>query len=561
MAMKNGDVVNIIEGAELQSLLMEYLEDIGNVITSTMGPNGANCFVIPANGGRGFMTKDGVTVATYLKFPDNPFKNAVAGLVQDAAKATVQLAGDGTTTCTLLLCTLAKGLLSYLKENPTVSPFSVANELDWLVEKTCLLLNGQQRVVDNLEDLEKVALIAANGNATIAKLVSGVVFHVGADGDVAQKQSPTTKTYTKYSTGYSFDSTILDHRFIVDASSGSTTLDNPLVLIINHKLESLDHLTAITQALKEEARAKNRNSIRPLLIITEDLFGSAKSLILNNMNQYPIFVVKAPDFGMKREMFLEDVKYLTSTPRIFTKTAGVSLDTLGDDYLANAEEGRMRDEKWREFGSAAQVIIKTEGITLIPESNIDSAIRVKEIESRIKEENNSEIIDFLKLRISKLYGKATIYVGSQTTLENTNTNMAIDDTIRACLCAMKEGILPGGGFSYLHVAKVLETYKEEAALEINSTAGENTDYVLDIFIKAMTAPQNFLYKGGSILIKDVNPSEIWQGVDLDGFTGDCLDIGIVDPILVITTALKSSASVVKQLITTKNAIIYDYKTK
>ena len=557
--MSGGYYSKVMDAVEVWNEVNDSLKEIRDTVCATMGP-GAGYVAISqgAIGGRTLVVKDGVTVSTFLKYKDQ-LKQAVSSIVNDAAKTTVRIAGDGTTTATLLTAELAlsvRKVIEQMKNNgEAVIVRDISSDLKLLLSKVIGHLDEMVWDVTKQEELYKVALIACNSNEELAKIVSDAVWRVGKDGRVFIETSADEKTKMIYEDGYVFGHkntpTCFDDNFIMDKSKGETVLLNPYIFIADEEFDSFDSIEPILKAYmaKKEIDLHETGEVRPLLMIVSDCYGPARATLLQNFKKAPIFVIKAPDFNERRAALLGDIAWLTNTPRVFSNLKGNVLETFGDDYQKSAANGRMRDERWREFGEAKQVIFgKNMCIIKHLKSQDEINATVEKLHSAIDNSNSPEDRDFYIERISKLVGGiATIYVGGYSDTETTNSKLFVDDAIRSCFCAIREGVLPGAGVALKEVRHKLSDYVSSLKYPV----------LLRCFEEVLLAPYRTIRQNLEVECKY---EDIEEGFDMmvnpiNDSKCNALEAGIIDPVLVTKTAIMAAVSAANELILTRKYII------
>ena len=531
------------------------LEEVRDTVCATFGPGAGYVMIANAINGAPLVTKDGVTVSNFLKFQD-PIKNAISMLVNDAARNTVRIAGDGTTTCTLLTCELSlrirKMIAKMKQDGQPVVVRKICQDLDYLLGVTLESLELGVMDIRNQDDLFNVALIACDGNKEIADIVSEAVWKVGKNGQVLAKESADETTKLEHQNGYVFGHdqglTCIDERFLRDKQKNETLLVNPYVLIIDEAIDDYGTIETITRAYvnMRSFNEKKGKTTGPLLIIASDCSGGALATILRNLSAAPIYVVKCPDFNNRRAALLEDISWITGTPRVFSSLKGHPFSSFGEDYEADANEGRLVDMPWLEFGSAREIIIKKQSCTIKHNKSEEDIKSIISTHKTAQENTESpEERRFYDERISKLVsGIATIYIGAFSSTETTNRQLIIDDTIRSCFCAIRDGLLPGAGI---------------ALKEINLDGCIlNYPALATIFSKAIKSPYRVIREN----LEVETPEDIKEGFDnaydpVNQCLVNALDAGIIDPYLVTTTALTTAVSATKQLVSTRVNIYSD----
>lgn len=553
-----------------QQEINEAIEKTMRTVCATMGPAGGN--VLISEFGRPFFTKDGYTVAQYLTH-HNLLDRTIGQVILDAAKRTVDEAGDGTTTTTLLVHAIYQNLMLLLEEEDSnVNKFYLARAMNSILDLCENFLDdiateliNENGVID-YQMLKHVTTISANNDTYFGQMVADIINAVGIDGRVFLEQSKENETYTEHYNGYTFDTVCLSKAAL--KNKAQVTLKDPLFVIIDIKVDQLDMIEPILEDWLEEKYAKHLrvgNNIRPLVFIVTDMLGSALSNIVANIKRnLPLMVVKAPDFMEKRRDLLADICLYTNTHRKFSTVEGESLDTWGNDFDPETNEAfeSMLREPWREFGGAKEVVVTKNKCTIIggDGDNADSlSAHIQALKTRLhSEEEDKEDREFLKTRISRLTsGVGVVYVGGNSEVERKYNNHVLDDSIKAGFCALQTGIVPGGGRVYQLLSQKLnglEAIEKEENIALNAIQLS----LLEPFRKIAHNASNDdkVVDDYEALAAEISPSAKFEGIH--PITGESVNLyqqGIVDPKGVSYAALKNAISVVKQLITTKELII------
>ena len=533
--MRSEYYANVSSAADEVGRLKSILEEIRSTIGATMGPGGRNVS-IGTLGGRHIVTKDGVTVSSYLKYRDG-FKNLISGMVNDAALSTVRLAGDGTTTCAVLSTSLMLAFME-MYNDPTARPnlFSISRELQDSADMVVGYLKENRKFIESQEGLDNISKISCNNDEELAKIVSAAVWEAGVDGAVLIQKSKGEQTYRESTRGYSFPTTPFSENFIKDKGAGSTVLDNPVFLIIDGDLESYDEITDIWKEYIEKyvSSAMKREDVRPLVMIVNDIKGKPLATVVRNIEQVPIYCVKCPDFLWRREQLLDDIRFITGTHQVFSNIKGRTLDSFGADFMAKGTL-QLKDMKWKEFGTATKCTITKDRCVIV--SEVDVTDRVAGIKKAAEASNVPEDDLFLKSRVSRLVsGVGTIFVGAYSESEQGHREGLVDDSVRACFAALREGVLPGAGHALKYACSVLP--------------------VSSLLKTACSAPFDLIRKNLGVKESSAESEGHWIGNNpLLDTQINFNDAGIVDPYLVTETALLTAVSVAKQLITTEKFIL------
>jgi len=516
----------IIEfGPEARKKLVTGIDKLANAVTSTLGPNGRNV-VIANQGGYPQSTKDGVTVAKNISLED-PIEELGVQMVKQAAIKTADGAGDGTTTSTLLAQEMVKNGLTHL--NNGVNAVSIKREIDAAVKDVVNeLRKGISQDISSEEQLEQVATISANNDPEVGKLIATAMQKVGREGVVYIEESKSGDTYLETVEGMQFDRGYKSHFFVTDNNSMSCTLDNPLILIADKKFTSIKELLPLLEAVSSQGKS--------LFIIAEDIEGEAlATLIVNKMRgTIKVAAVKAPDFGDRRKLILDDIALLTGG-EVFSTDKGMKLDRF--------------DSKW--FGEARVVTVTKDQTTIVDGKGQPERIeaRIEELQQQIEKAKTPFEKEKLQERLAKFIGGvAIVHVGGNTETEVKEKKDRVDDALQATKAAIEEGIVPGGGAALL--------YAREAIVNRHTTGG-------NIVYKACGAPfmkilSNAGYENEETfqLMNKLNGKDNWKGYNItsDKFV-NMKEAGIIDPTKVTRTAIENAASVAGTILLTECTVV------
>ena len=513
-------------GSTARENLVKGIDILADAVVSTLGPNGRNV-VISNPQGVPQSTKDGVTVAKSITLPD-PNQELGVQLVKQAAIKTAEKAGDGTTTSTLLAREMVKAGLNALNNNENA--VQIKRDIDLTVEKIVNnLRNNISEDISGEEQLEQIATISANNDPETGKLISTAIEKVGLEGVVHIEESRTGETYLETVEGLQFDRGYKSPYFVTNNNNMTTTLDNPLILIADQKLTQVKELLPVLEAVSAQAKS--------LLIIAEDIDNEAlATLIVNKMRgTMKVCAVKAPDFGDRRKLVLEDIA-ITTGGVVFDKQKGMKLDKFS----------------WEWFGEARTATIGKEETTIVDGKGGIEQIeaRIEELQQQINKATTPFEIEKLQERLAKFTGGvAIIHVGGNTETEMREKKDRVDDALHATKAAIEEGIVPGGGTALLYAS---------SGIEVNSTGAA-------IVKQACTKPFNQILvnagydavKGQIIADGIVNSSnDGWLGFDIKtDNTVDMKEAGIIDPTKVARTALQNAASVAGTVLLTECTVV------
>ncbi|MCJ2128178.1 chaperonin GroEL [Methylobacterium sp. E-045] len=504
--------------------LLRGVDILADAVKVTLGPKGRNV-VIEKSFGAPRITKDGVTVAKEIELEDR-FENLGAQLLREVASKTNDLAGDGTTTATVLAQAIVREGAKAVAAN--FNPLDLKRGIDLATAAAVKDITARARKVTTSDAIAQVGTISANGDAEIGRLIAQAVEKVGNEGVITVEEAKTAETELDVVEGLQFDRGYLSPYFVTNTEKLIAELEDPYILIHEKKLSSLQALLPVLEAVVQ--------SSRPLLIIAEDVEGEAlATLVVNKLRGgLKIAAVKAPGFGDRRKAILEDIAILTNG-QVVSEDLGIKLENVTLALL----------------GQAKRIRIDKESTTIVDGSGDKALIeaRVGQIKAQIEDTTSDYDREKLQERLAKLAGGvAVIRVGGATEVEVKEKKDRVDDALNATRAAVEEGIVPGGGVALLRAQKAVSALKSENA---DVQAG------IKIILKALEAPIRQIVANagveGSIIVAKIleNPSDTF-GFDAQTETyGDLIEAGIVDPVKVVRTALQDAASVAGLLVTTE----------
>ncbi|MFC4267562.1 MULTISPECIES: chaperonin GroEL [Polaribacter] len=513
---------------EARDGLKRGVDALANAVKVTLGPKGRNV-IISKSFGAPTVTKDGVSVAKEVEL-ENELENMGAQMVKEVASKTNDLAGDGTTTATVLAQAIVKEGLKNVAAG--ANPMDLKRGIDKAVEAIVSDLEKQTQKVGNSSDkIQQVASISANNDAVIGDLIATAFDKVGKEGVITVEEAKGTDTYVDVVEGMQFDRGYLSPYFVTDADKMIADLENPYILLFDKKISNLQEILPILEPVAQ--------SSRPLLIIAEDVDGQAlATLVVNKLRGgLKIAAVKAPGFGDRRKAMLEDIAILTGGT-VISEERGFSLENATLDLL----------------GTAETVTIDKDNTTIVNGSGDAEAIkaRVNQIKAQIETTTSDYDKEKLQERLAKLAGGvAVLYVGAASEVEMKEKKDRVDDALHATRAAVEEGIVAGGGVALVRAKKVLEKLATE---NLDETTG------VQIVNKAIEAPLRTIVENaggeGSVVINKVLEGKKDFGYDAksDEYV-NMLDAGIIDPKKVTRVALENAASVAGMILTTECALI------
>ena len=513
---------------EARDGLKRGVDALANAVKVTLGPKGRNVIISKSFGGP-TVTKDGVSVAKEIELAD-PLENMGAQMVKEVASKTNDLAGDGTTTATVLAQAIVKEGLKNVAAG--ANPMDLKRGIDKAVEAIVADLAKQtQSVGDSSEKIKQVASISANNDETIGDLIAKAFTKVGKEGVITVEEAKGTDTYVDVVEGMQFDRGYLSPYFVTDADKMVAELSNPYVLLYDKKISNLQELLPILEPVAQ--------SSRPLLIIAEDVDGQAlATLVVNKLRGgLKIAAVKAPGFGDRRKAMLEDIAILTGGT-VIAEESGYSLENTTLEML----------------GTAETISIDKDNTTIVNGAGEADLIkgRVNQIKAQMETSTSDYDKEKLQERLAKLAGGvAVLYVGAASEVEMKEKKDRVDDALHATRAAVEEGIVAGGGVALVRAKAVLASLKSENADEATG---------IQIISRAVEAPLRTIVENaggeGSVVI-----AKVTEGSGDFGFnakTGEFVQMlaaGIIDPKKVTRVALENAASVAGMILTTECALI------
>ena len=509
---------------DARNSLKSGIDQLANAVKVTLGPKGRNV-VIDKKFGAPQITKDGVTVAKEIELEDN-FENMGAQMVKEVASKTADDAGDGTTTATIL----AQAIVNVGLKNVTAgaNPMDLKRGIDKAVAKIVARLNEMSRNVgDDNSKIEAVARISANNDNEIGRLIAEAMEKVKKDGVITVEEAKGTDTTVEVVEGMQFDRGYISPYFVTDTEKMETVLENPLILLYDKKISTMNDLLPILEPVAKVGK--------PLMIISEDIEGEAlTTLVVNKLRgSLRIAAVKAPGFGDRRKEMLEDLAVLTGGT-VINEEKGLKLETATLEML----------------GTCEKIIIDKENTTIVNGSGDKVAIeaRVKEIRTLIANTTSDYDKEKLQERLAKLAGGvAVLYVGAASEVEMKEKKDRVDDALSATRAAVEEGIIPGGGIAYLRALSAIDGFE-----------GENEDETIGIAIirRSVEEPLRQIVENagleGSVIVQKVKEGEGDFGYNArtDKYE-NLFESGVIDPTKVARIALENAASIAGMFLTTE----------
>jgi chaperonin GroEL len=513
---------------EARDSIKRGVDALANAVKVTLGPKGRNV-IISKSFGAPQVTKDGVTVAKEIELED-ALENMGAQMVKEVASKTNDLAGDGTTTATVLAQAIVKEGLKNVAAG--ANPMDLKRGIDKAVEAIVANLEKQTTKVGNSSEMIKqVASISANNDDVIGDLIAKAFGKVGKEGVITVEEAKGTETYVDVVEGMQFDRGYLSPYFVTDTEKMQTELENPMILLYDKKISSMKDLLPILEPVAQQGKS--------LLIIAEDVDGEAlATLVVNKLRgSLKIAAVKAPGFGDRRKAMLEDIAILTGGT-VIAEERGFTLENATIDML----------------GSAETVTIDKDNTTIVNGAGKKDDIkgRVNQIKSQIESTTSDYDKEKLQERLAKLAGGvAVLYVGAASEVEMKEKKDRVDDALHATRAAVEEGIVAGGGVALVRAKAVLEKITTETLDEVTG---------IQIVARAIEAPLRTIVENaggeGSVVVAKVMDGKAAYGFDAKTETYvDMLKAGIIDPKKVTRIALENAASVAGMILTTECALI------
>jgi len=518
---------------EARDLLKKGVDAMANAVKITLGPKGRNV-IIEKKYGAPSITKDGVTVAKEIELKD-PIENMGAQLVKEVASKTADMAGDGTTTATVL----AQSIITTGLKNVTAgaNPMDLKRGIDKAVEVVVAHLKSQsQEVGDSFDKIEQVATISANNDSVIGKHIADAMRQVKKEGVITIEEAKGTDTTVKVVEGMQFDRGYISPYFVTDPEKMETVLEDPFILLYEKKISGMKDFLPILE--------KSVQTGRPMMIISEEVEGEAlATLVVNKIRgSLKICAVKAPGFGDRRKEMLQDIAILTGGV-VISEEQGYKLENADLTYLGQAEK----------------IVVDKDNTTIVngKGSKENITARINQIKAQIEKTTSDYDKEKLQERLAKLSGGvAVLYVGAASEVEMKEKKDRFDDALHATRAAIEEGIVPGGGVAYIRAIQSLEKLK-----------GENEDETTGIKIvrRALEEPLRMIVENagveGSIVVQKVKGGKDDYGYNArtDKYES-LLAAGVIDPTKVTRVALENAASIAGMLLTTE-AVIVEVKEK
>ena len=514
----------IVIGSEARERLVNGINTLADAVTSTLGPNGRN--VVYTDGQSVFSTKDGVTVAKNINYLEDPIEELGIKMIKQAAIKTADNAGDGTTTSTLLAQSMVNAGLNHL--NNGSNAVEIKRGIDRAVKQLVESLRKELKEdISSEEQLEQVATISANNDPEIGKLIAEAMKKVGREGVVHVEESKTGETYLETVEGMQFERGYKSPYMVTDNNSMTAILNDVYVLIIDKKVSQVKELLPVLESISQQNKS--------ILVIAEDIEGEALAALIVNKARGILksAAVKAPDFGDRRKLILEDIAILTGG-QVISSEKGMKLEKFDSSWL----------------GQARSVTISKDTTTIVDGKGDDTKIeaRINELMEQIELAKTPFEKEKLQERLAKFVGGISIvHVGGNTETEVKERKDRFDDALHATKAAIEEGIVPGGGVALLHMRDLIEV----------------NDIGSQIVYEACSAPLKKILTNAGVeqekvyqIMNDIKNETSWMGYDLQSEkVVNMKEAGIIDPAKVTRTALENAASVAGTILLTECTIV------
>jgi chaperonin GroEL len=512
-------------GEEARQAILKGIDKLADTVKATLGPRGRN-IVLEKKFGAPTITKDGVTVAKEIELKE-PLENMGAQMVREVASKTSDVAGDGTTTATVLAQSIYKEGLKMVAAgaNPTL----IKKGIDEGVEKIISDLKELSQEVTG-KMIAQVGAISSNNDLSIGEIIAQAMEKVGKDGVITVEEGKSLETVLDFVEGMQFDRGFLSPYFVTDTDRMVAELEDPVILLYDKKLANLREMLPLLEQVAKGGR--------PMLVVAEDIEGEAlATLVFNKIRGIlNVVAVKAPGFGDRRKAMLEDIAILTGG-QVVSEELGMKLENVNLDHL----------------GTCKKISVDKDNTTIIEGGGTDDAIkaRIKQIKNQIEDTTSDYDKEKLQERLAKLSGGvAVIRVGAATETELKEKKARVEDAMHATKAAVEEGIVPGGGIALLKSITTLKGLKMDGDMQLG----------VNILVKALESPLrqiavNAGYEGATVVEKVKNSKEKYYGFDaLNEQYTDMIAAGIIDPTKVVRIALQNAASVAGLLLTTEGLV-------
>jgi len=512
--------------SSLHEGILRGVNTLADNVASTLGPRGRNV-ILHKKGSRPIITKDGVTIAKFVDL-DDPFENAAVQVIKQASSQTNSVAGDGTTTATVLARAILQQAQRYLKAG--ASPVELKRGIDKGVAKIVENIEDASRPIMSEEDIAHVATISANGDKTIGELIATAIDRVGKDGSITVEEARSVETSLDLVEGFRIDSGYLSPQFINDERRGAAKYDDAFILVTDEQIEAVEQILPVLEVVSREGR--------PLIIIAENVEGQAlAALIMNALRgTMKVAAVKAPRYGQERRNILKDLAA-----------------SIGATFVSKENGAKLRDTKLEDLGRCKSIDI-TKGITTIIDGKGDTdeiEKRMKALKIELEQTDSVYECERIQERITRLAsGIGIIRVGGLTEVEMIEKKHRIEDALEAVTSAQQEGVVPGGGVALLRATRGIQV----------ETENEDQELGVKIVLEAVKAPLRQMAENAGespdLILSLVQTADDNLGWDFaNGKLVNMVEQGVIDPAKVTRTALQNAASAASTLLTTNYAIV------
>ena len=517
--------------SDLQEKILSGVNKLTDYVASTLGPKGRNV-ILHQKGKRPIITKDGVTVAEFIEL-DDPIENAAAQILKQASSQTNLVAGDGTTTATVL----ARAILQEAQKHIVAgaSPVELKRGIDNVTEKLVEALRENATPISSVEDIENIATVSANGDKVIGKMIATAVDQVGKNGAITVEEARSVESSLDVQEGFRFEGGYFSNQFVTDQRRAIANFSDALVMVTDHKISTVDEMMPVLELIAREAR--------PLVIVAEEVEGQAlAALIMNSVRgTLKVMAVKAPYYGEERRNILKDLAL-----------------SIGATFISREARLKLRDTKLEHMGEVTSVEASKFSTTFVGGKGESEAAdeRLEALKAELAATEDMHSCEKIQERITRLAsGVAVIRVGAPTEVEMVEKKHRVEDALEAVRAARQEGVVAGGGSALLQARETIKVQVEnpEQGMGVKAVFAALETPARQMAENAGLSPD--LIVGKLVEARRQNPT-IPVGVDFrTGEMGDMCEAGIIDPVKVTISALQNASSVASTLLTTNCAVV------